>query len=162
MAHTMVTFRLHRRGVILLAVFCVILAALIFAAGYLTASYRAGLRVASPELREKLAKKKAAALPPLATRKPLPATRSEPREALTLRVAVFTSEEDAKAQVASLAAQGLKPTILQMPTSAGVTLHNVCVGQFETRSAANAAAKELQRRLGYLPVVIPAPPPPNL
>jgi cell division septation protein DedD len=96
---------------------------------------------------------------------PAPQTKSistEPREALTLRIAVFTSEEDAKAQVASLAAQGLKPTIIQMPTSAGVMLHNVCVGQFETRSAANAAAKELQRRLGYLPVVIPAPPPSNL
>ena len=159
MAHTMVTFRLHRRGVILLVVFGAILAVLIYVAGYLTASYRSPSGVASSELRATPSRKAA----PLATRNPQPATKSnEPREALTLRVAVFTSEEDAKAQVASLTAQGLKPTIIQMPTSAGVTLHNVCVGQFETRSAANAAAKELQRRLGYLPAVIPAPPPSNL
>lgn len=152
MAHTMVTFRLHRRGVILLVVFGVILAALIYVAGYLTASRR-GARASSPLI--------ARAESPRPRTKPATKT-TEPREALTLRVAIFTSEEDAKAQVASLTSQGLKPTIIQMPTSAGVTLHNVCVGQFETRSAANAAAQELQRRLGYLPAVIPAPAPSNL
>ena len=81
------------------------------------------------------------------------------KENLTLRVAVLTSEEDAKAQVASLAAMGLKPSVIQMPTTAGVTLHNVVVGNYETRAAANIAAQELEKRLGFLPVVIPAPPP---
>jgi hypothetical protein len=161
MAHTMVTFRLHRRGVILLVVFCVILAVLIFVAGYLAGSRRGGAPPAAvPPAPRRPGASGTAGGAPAPQKKP--ATRTEPRESLTLRVAVFTSEEDAKAQVASLTAQGLKPTIIQMPTSAGVMLHNVCVGQFETRSAANAAAKELQRRLGYLPVVIPAPPPSNL
>lgn len=166
MPHTMVTFRLHRSGVILLALFCVVLAVLIYVAGYLTGVSR-GSRVARAELGGQSGKETA-----LATRNPQPATaaatpKSQPatpasKESLTLRVAVLTSEEDAKAQVASLTAMGLKPSVVQMPTSSGVTLHNVVVGQFETRSAANAAAKELQSRLGFLPVVVPAPRPPNL
>ena len=164
MPHTMVTFRLHRSGVILLALFCVVLAVLIYVAGYLTGVSR-GSRVASADLRGKSAKNET----PLATRNAQPGTpaatpRSTPasKESLTLRVAVFTSEEDAKAQIASLTAMGLEPSVVQMPTSSGVTLHNVIVGQFENRPAANAAAKELQSRLGFLPVVVPAPRPPNL
>jgi hypothetical protein len=38
----------------------------------------------------------------------------------------------------------------------------VVVGSYETRSAANKAAEELQSQLGYLPAVVPAPPPPKL
>lgn len=164
MPHTMVTFRLHRNGVILLALFCLVLAVLIYAAGYLTGVSR-GSRVASGELRGKSAKDEA----PLATpnAQPVapaatPKSTPTPSESLTLRIAVLTSEEDAKAQIESLTAMGLKPSVVQMPTSSGVTLHNVVVGQFETRSAANAAAKDLQSRLGFLPVVIPAPHRPNL
>lgn len=157
MPHAMVTFRLHRRGVILLAIFCVVLAVLIYAAGYLTAVYRnqSRPRVASAKVQPPALAKVPAAPGPA------PATPA-PKEPLTLRVAVLTSEEEAAAQVASLTAMGLKPSVVRMPTTSGVTLHNVCVGRFETRSAANAAAGELQRRLGFLPVVIPAPPPPNL
>ncbi len=155
MPHTMVTFRLHRSGVILGVVFGVVLAVLIYAAGVLTAKFW----TSAP----KPVQRRAGFSPPKAT----PERRAEarptlPKESLTLRVAVLTSEEDAKAQIASLTAMGLKPSIIQMPTSSGVTLHNLIVGHFETRAAANAAAKELQSRLGFLPVVIPAPAPSNL
>lgn len=160
MPHTMVTFRLHRSGVILLLVFGVILAVLIYFAGYLTATYRQKSVARDPL---PVASKEQAKTPPTADRQPPTAPApSAPGESLTLRVSVHTSAEDAQAQVASLAAMGLKPTVIQMPTTSGVTLHNVCVGQFESRSAANAAAEELQSRLGFLPVVVPAPPPPNL
>ena len=155
MPHTMVTFRLHRNGVILLVVFCVVLAILIYVAGYLTAVYS----------RPAVAERKTGFSPSRAATAPVPPPRgraearpalSEPREALTLRVAVLTSEEEAKAELARLTGFGLKPAIVQMPTSAGVTLYNICVGRYETRAAANAAAKELQSRLGISPVIVPA------
>lgn len=155
MPHTMVTFRLHRSGVILLVVFCVILAVLIYAAGYLTASYRSQSRstIAKPKVTKK-------ATPP--PRKTQPAKNAEPYERLMLRVAVLTNEEDAKALVATLTADGFKAAIIPMPTPQGVVLHSVVVGHYETRSAANKAAEELQSQLGYLPAVVPAPPPPKL
>lgn len=160
MPHTMVTFRLHRSGVILLIVFLVVLAILIYVAGYLTATYTQKRSVAGDPLPvPRKEQPRATGNGPRATP---PATPATPKESLTLRVSVHTAAEDAQAQVASLTAMGLKPTIIQMPTTSGVTLHNVCVGHFETRSAANAGAKELQSRLGFLPVVVPAPPPSNL
>ncbi|HEX8409738.1 MAG TPA: SPOR domain-containing protein [Thermoanaerobaculia bacterium] len=75
-----------------------------------------------------------------------------------MRIAVHTSEEDANAQIATLTGQGLQPAIVQASTTSGVTLHNIIVGRYETRDAANAAAAQLQRRLGFMPVIVPAPP----
>ena len=158
MPHTMVTFRLHRSGVILLIVFVVVLAILIYVAGYLTATFTQTKSVARDPLPVARVEKPKAPPTGNGQRATPPATK----ESLTLRVAVLTSEEDAKAQLASLTAMGLKPSVIQMPTSSGVTLHNIVVGHFESRDAANAAARELQSRLGFLPVVIPAPPPSNL
>lgn len=147
MPHTMVTFRLHRSGVILLVVLCVVLSIVIYVAGYLTAVYTRKPPAPPP-------KPAVASVAP----KPAPAKKTtvEPKESLTLRVSVMTSEEEAKAELARLTGFGLQPVIVQMPTSAGVTLYNICVGRYETRSAANAAAKELQSRLGFLPVIVPA------
>jgi hypothetical protein len=162
MPHTMVTFRLHRSGVILLVVFCVVLVVLVYAAGVLTAgSWNAGRGFSPPP---PVARAPVVAPAPAGGGlKPRPTLKAAaPGESLTLRVAVLTSEEDAKAELANLTAMGLKPAVVQMVTTSGVTLHNVVVGHFETRAAANAAAKELQSRLGFLPVVIPAPVPPNL
>jgi hypothetical protein len=158
MAHTMVTFRLHRRGVILLVIFGVILAALIYVAGYLTAVYtgKPAATVKEPAARSIPPPKPAPAKP--AT----PPQPGEPQEALTLRVAVLTSEEEAKAEVARLTAFGLKPAIVQVPTNSGVMLFNIHIGQFTTRSAASAAARELQSRLGISSVIVPAQPPGNL
>jgi len=149
MPHTMVTFRLHRRGVILLILFGVVLAALIYVAGYLTAVYSRRPAaaptpvVATPKAAPKAAPKKASA----------PAETPQP---LTLRVDVLTSEEDAKARVASLAALGLKPSIEQLPTSSGIMLFNVQVGRYENRASAAAALKELQSRFGISAVIVPA------
>lgn len=158
MPHTMVTFRLHRSGVVLLVVFALVLAVLIYAAGYMTAVFTRGSvpRPAVPSAKVPAS----AAVPPIARTPAAPksAQKSVPSEPLTLRIAVHTSEEDAKAQVATLAAQGLQPAIVQAATTSGVTLHTVVVGRYETREAANAAAVQLQRRLGFLPVIIPAPP----
>lgn len=158
MAHTMVTFRLHRRGVILLVIFGIVLAALIYVAGYLTAVY-----VRKPEATPKAPVLAVAPIPkpaPAGAAKPVPP--QEPQEALTLRVAVLTSEEEAKAEVARLTALGLQPAIVQMPTSSGVMLFNLHHGRFTTRSAASAAAKELLSRLGISSVIVPVQAPGNL
>ena len=161
MPHTMVTFRLHRFGVILLVVFTVVLAILIYVAGYLTAVYT---RPAVAERRTGFSPSKAQAPAPTPTKGRAEArpTFAEPTEALTLRLSVLTSEEDAKAELARLAGLGLKPEIVQMPTTSGVTLYNVVIGRYETRSAANAAAGQLQSRLGFTPVIVPAQPLGNL
>jgi len=163
MPHTMVTFRLHRRGVVLLVVFGIVLAVLIYVAGYMTAA-----RVARSTAEVPSRKIPTNAVPrstpktPSAEKAPQPSNEqrvtSVPSDPLTLRIAIHTTEEDAKAQIAILAAQGLQPSIVQAPTSSGVTLHTVIVGRYDTRAAANAAAAQLQRRLGFLPVIIPAPP----
>lgn len=158
MPHTMVTFRLHRSGVILLVVFVVVLAILIYVAGYLTAVYT---RPAAAERRAAFSPPKAPAPPPKGRTEARPPS-AEPKESLTLRLSVLTSEDDAKAELARLTGLGLKPEIVQMPTTSGVTLYNVVVGRYETRSAANAAAGELQSRLGFTPVIIPAQPSGNL
>lgn len=155
MPHTMVTFRLHRSGVILLVVFCVVLSILIYVAGYLTAVYTSRPTVAERRTGSSLSKAPATP-PPTGGRAEAQPTSGEPKESLTLRLSVMTSEEEAKAELARLTGFGLQPVIVQMPTSAGVTLYNVCVGRYETRSAANAAAKELQSRLGFSPVIVPA------
>ena len=159
MPHTMVTFRLHRSGVILLVVFTVVLAILIYVAGYLTAVYT---RPAVAERTTGVSPSKAPAPTPTKGRAEARPTFAEPQEALTLRLSVLTSEEDAKAELARLAGLGLKPEIVQMPTTSGVTLYNVVVGRYETRSAANAAAGQLQSRLGFTPVIVPAQPLGNL
>ena len=168
MPHTMVTFRLHRSGVILLVVFGLVLAALIYVAGYMTAARVTPKNVARSTAGVPSPRTPATAVPrstakvPSAQKAPQPSIEqrvtSVPSEPLTLRIAIHTTEEDAKAQVASLTAQGLQPAIVQAPTTSGVTLHTVIVGRYETRADANAAAAQLQRRLGFMPVIIPAPP----
>jgi len=135
------------------------LAVLIYVAGYLTAVYT---RPAVAERRTGFSPSKAPAAPAPRGRAEARPTLSEPVESLTLRVSVVMSEDDAKAELARLTGLGLQPAIVQMPTSSGVTLYNLCVGRYDTRSAANAAAKELQSRLGFLPVIVPAPAPGNL
>ena len=161
MPHSMVTFRLHRRGLILLIVFAVIIAACLYAAGYLTAQWRQERARRPPPKTPAAAVKNGGrgAVPAAGA----PARTAEPQTSLTLRVSVHTSEEEAKAQVASLTAAGLKPSIVTMPaTTSGVTLYSVSVGHYTTRSAASRAAGELQSQLGLSPVIVPAKPAPNL
>jgi hypothetical protein len=132
---------------------------LLYAAGYLTAMY--ALKTPAP------VEPRAVAPPPavkaIEAKAPAAATTlASPTTPLALRVAVATTPEDAQAQVASLTAVGLKPTVVQMPTSSGVVLHNVYVGSYNDRASANAAATELQSRLGISAAIVPAPAPSNL
>lgn len=159
MPHTMVTFRLHRSAVILFVVFGIVLAVLIYVAGYMTALRVARATAGVPSRPNTPAVVAPTQKLPSAQKAPQPGNEQRlPSEPLTLRLAVHTTEEDAKAQIATLTAQGLQPAIVQAATTSGVTLHNVVLGRYETRDAANAAAAQLQRRLGFMPVIVPAPP----
>jgi cell division septation protein DedD len=159
MPHTMVTFRLHRSGVILLIVFGIVLAILIYVAGYMSALRVARSTAGVPSRPNVHAVVAPTQTVPSAPKSPPPSNEQRvTSEPLTLRIAVHTSEEDANAQIATLTGQGLQPAIVQASTTSGVTLHNIIVGRYETRDAANAAAAQLQRRLGFMPVIVPAPP----
>ena len=149
-----VTFQLHRIGVALLVIGSILLAVLIFAAGYISGT---------------AATKPAAIVS--ATRNPQPATQAPPttttapatttaaatpaEEPLALRVGMFANEDDAKALVQQLAAAGMKPSIVTIQSSAAV-LYTVQVGPYKTRPEAEAAAAALQKQQGIGVVVVPA------
>lgn len=151
MKHAIVTFRLHRRGVILLAVGAVLLGALLFAAGCLTGMRRAGRTSAA-------AAPAVPAVPRIAAQPAKSAeTPAEPEDAYALRVGTFADEAEAKTLADELAAAGHKPAIAPMETSGGVLLHTVRIGPYATREAASEAASGLARR-GVSSVIVPAAP----
>jgi septal ring-binding cell division protein DamX len=162
MAHQIVTWRLHRKGVILAVFALLVFSILVFAAGYMTALMR------NPSAKPVAAKTTTAAKPPAATPGTAPTTttttqaamttRSAPPPSvpLTLRLAVFASEEEAKAYVKELAAVELKGTIAAMPTRDGPVLYAVESGQYKTRQEALAAAEILEREHAMRPTVVPA------
>ncbi|HEX7154493.1 MAG TPA: SPOR domain-containing protein [Thermoanaerobaculia bacterium] len=142
-----VTFRLHRKGVMLVVLGAVFVAVLIFVGGYLLGKWRGMAAVRTP----------VAVSVPQMPKPQLPAAQpaapATPADSLTLRVGTFTTEEDAKAAMAQLAA--LKPAVVSQPTSSGTTLYVLHAGSYRSRGEAAAAAKELEKR-GVSAVVVPA------
>lgn len=140
--------RLHRSGVVLVIVFALLLAILIFAAGYLVGMSR-GVKIA-------LAKP---AVPKVATPKvpvaKAPAIAATPT--LTIRAGVFPVEEEAKALAQRLSLLKLEATVLPVATDSGPTLYMVLVGRYADRAEAAAAAAELERRQGLDTAVVPLP-----
>lgn len=150
MKHAMITFRLHRKGVVLVSIGAVLLGALLFAAGYLTARRAPALNrkeIAAPapkqEKAEKPEKQESAATPHIED------------EAFTLRVGAFADEADAKAMVQELAAHGHKSTVAPVAQK-GIVLHMVLLGRYAGRDAAAEAAAELKRKDGIASAVVPA------
>lgn len=144
--HKMVTFRLHRTAVIFIILGALLLGVLIFVAGCVF-GMRRPVAPALPAALPKASKPQAAAT----TTAPPPA----PRELLTIRVAVFDSEEDAKALVAQLAARKMSASVVPVTTTGGVKLFTVQVGQYTSRAAAAAAAQDLADEPGLQPAVVP-------
>jgi cell division septation protein DedD len=149
--HTMLTFRLHRNGVALVALGSVLVGGLLFGAGWLLGQRRAMKPPAVPSV-------------PLVPSVPSIAKgeqQSEPKdhlqeEAFALRVGAFADEEAAKAYVKELAARGHKPTVLPVTTQDGVVLHTVRIGRYASRDEASAAASELARKEGISSAVVSA------
>jgi cell division septation protein DedD len=146
--HTMVTFQLHRKGVILIVIGCVFLAVLLVAVGYLAGSARARSSAkpaaAAPAA---AAKSKPAAAPPAA-----PASQ----ESFSLRVGLVTSEEEAKAEVARLAVKKLTATVIPVERNESEIVYEIHVGRYPDRRAAVDAAQLLRER-GIDSAVVAAP-----
>ncbi|HEV7920269.1 MAG TPA: SPOR domain-containing protein [Thermoanaerobaculia bacterium] len=144
--HTMVTFRLHRSGLVLL-VFCgLIVAVLLFAAGWVSALQYAGRPSARPSVSPVPTVGGAEARPA-----PPPAPASDP---LSLRLGAFMTEEDAKAFVQSLAARKIDAAIIPV-TGGTATVYTVLSGRYTTHDAAAAAAVSLEKQ-GLPAVIVPA------
>lgn len=157
MAHEIVTWRLHKKGVVLVIVGMLFFTVFIFAAGYLTAV----LRTASA------AKVPAKPAPVVAVPKTVTTTQASAatgglkpvphhQEPLALQVAIFPSEEEAGEFVKTLATKKLEGSIVAMPTREGPVLYGVEVGEYTTRREALAAADVMERKYGLVPTVVPA------
>lgn len=168
MRHTMLTFRLHLRGVVFAALGALLAAVLLLVGGCLLGQWRAaraaaalatsaggtgaaGAGVAGAE----------AGAPGAAA--PSPSTLDQPPgmpDRYTLRLGAFPTEEEAKALADRLSARGYAPTLGRVQGSAGATLHLVLVGSYDSLWEARGAAAELERREAMErrhAVVVPAP-----
>ena len=149
MKHSMITWRLHRKGAILVCIGAVLMGFLMFAAGYLTALRRLApppvIPAAAPaQKKDRAEKQESAAKPHIED------------EAFTLRVGAFADEADAKAFVQEMTVRGLKPVVAPVAQN-GIVLHMVLIGRYAGRDAAAAAAAELKRKEGIFSAAVPAP-----
>jgi cell division septation protein DedD len=148
MEHSMVTFRLHRKGVIFIIIGAILAAVLIFAGGYLVAMR---LRPPAPVTTA------TATAPPAPSAVVTAASAPAPKvDVLAIRVAMFDTEEEAKTLAQQLAARKLDAAVVPLTTSGGVKLYTVEVGQYTSRAAAAAAASSLEREPGLQPAVVPS------
>jgi len=146
----MVTYRLHRKGVVLISIGAVLMGFLMFAAGYLMALRRPAPSPAIPaaataQKKDKTEKQESVSKPHIED------------EAFTLRVGAFADEADAKAFVQEMTARGHKPVVAPVAQN-GVVLHMVLMGRYAGRDEAAAAAAELKQKEGILSAVVPAAP----
>ena len=150
MKHSMITWRLHRKGVVLISVGAVLMGFLMFAAGYLTALRRSippapqAITAPAPK-KEQTEKQESAEKPHIED------------EAFTLRVGAFADEADAKAFVQEMTARGHKPVVAPVAQN-GIVLLMVLIGRYAGRDAAASAAAELKRKERILSAVVPAAP----
>jgi cell division septation protein DedD len=146
----MVTFQLHRKGVVLLIVGCVLVGVLLFAGGYL-----AGMRRASASAAPAVP---AVALPkvPKVPAVQASAATTPPREPehFAIRAGLFTSSEEATAYLQQLTARKLAASLGPMTTSSGAKLYAVRLGDYPTRRAAATAADALHRDHGIDGVIV--------
>lgn len=150
MKHAMITWRLHRKGAVLVALGAVLMGFLMFAAGYLAALRRcappAPQGIAAPPQKEDKTEKQES-----------PEKPHIEDEAFTLRVGAFADEADAEASVQELRARGHKPVLAAVAQN-GIVLHLVLIGRYAGRDEAASAAAELKRKEGILSAVVPAAP----
>lgn len=186
MKHTMYTFRLHRTGVILIALGALLVAALLVVGGCMVGVWRTESRAAAGAGATAGAGPEAGP-PPGGAGAPapraagaggagggadagagaeagagaaMPAGTMAPAaagERFTLRVGAFNQQEEAKALADALTGRGYQPSIVEVRASTGSTVFTVVVGTYTTRWEARGAAAELSRRERREVVVVPAP-----
>jgi cell division septation protein DedD len=155
----MVTFRLHRKGVVLLALGAVLLGVLLYMAGCLVGQRRGAVaQIGKPA---GLPKVPAAPAAPALKRPALQAAAAPglpaAPPAFALRAGAFTDEAEAKALVQDLASRGLQASLVPVPAGGGAVLQTVLLGRYASREEAAAALAELARREGISAVVVAAP-----
>jgi cell division septation protein DedD len=174
--HTIVKFQLHRTGIVLIVIGCIVISLLLVAAGYVTGYAKgsgafaalkgasgAGLKPAGlkPGLHPAATAPVAAAAP--ASRpgfSPAPPA-APPPEAFSLRVGKTWNEEAAKAWQTELKGKEITAVIVAMPAENGVTIYSVEIGRYPDRHAAADEAERLKDRQGIETVVVPAAPLPK-
>jgi len=139
--HTMVTFQLHRKGVMLIAIGCLLLAVLLLAAGYIAG-------VPSTQTTTAVAH---------AVLKPMAPAVQPPQEAFALRVGIETSEDDAKETVKHLAMKKVPAKIVPAETREGNVIYEIQTGHYTDRRQAIAAAHDLKRNSDIQAAIVPAP-----
>lgn len=166
--HTMYTFKLHRWGVVLLALGALLVCVLLAVGGCLVGEWRAGRAVAeagTDGAADAAGGAEAAVADGAAPDGPAPPAPADPTAPInyTLRLGTFGSEEEAKALADQAAARGYAAAVQPAETSTGTPFFTVTVGSYGSRWEARGAAQELAERevrRGWSPVVVPLPPPP--
>lgn len=143
--HAMVTFRLHRSAVFLVAVLALVFALLIFVAGYFTAV----LRTPSASAKRAVVVQAAASAKAV-----VPTAAATP---VTIRAGTFSSEAEAKALVQRLAPSKLPTQIVPLTLDNGSVLNMVLVGNYPKRDDAARAAATLSEEYSLDTAVIPVP-----
>lgn len=146
--HTMVTFQLHRKGVILVVILSIVLAVLLAGAGFFAGVAR-GRKAAAAAAPKPAAPKKAAAAAPRTN-----------QESFTLRVALLPTEEEASAEVKRLKIRRIAATVVPAETRDSVVVYEIHVGTYPDRRTALAAADSMQKDHGLPSAVVPSPLPP--
>ncbi len=170
--HTMYTFKLHRWGVVLLALGALLVCVLLAVGGCLVGEWRAGRAAAEGSIGTEPGADGSAAgseagfagggAPPDGAASPAPAAPAAP-VSYTLRLGTFGSEEEAKALADEATGRGYAATVQPAETSEGTPFFTVAVGTYGSRWEARGAAQELAERevrRGWRPVVVPLPAPP--
>lgn len=138
--HTMITFRLHRSGLVLLVICALLVAALLFAAGWM-----GGVQYTSSRSAPLVAAAAAQPVPPAATTTTSGVPIEAPSDPFALRLGAFTAEDDAKAFVQSLATRKIDAAIYPM-TNGAATVYIVRTGRYATHEEAAAAAAALGKQ----------------
>lgn len=174
MPHTIYTFTLHRLGVLLVAVGALLVAGLLFAAGWLVGSRRAepAATTAAPAPAEPTssaavppgAAAETPAAPPPAPAEAAPASGSALLPAVTfaLEIGTFVSEGGARDLVSELQQHGFEPVVVEERGPRDHSLFRVMVGSYANRAeateAATAFAREEDRRAVVVEARLPKPP----
>lgn len=147
--HTMVKFTLHRKGVILIAVLCVVLAVLLVVVGYIGGSLHARSKSA------------AAVTPPAhaataTTATTAAAAPAPPPESFALRVGIAASEDEANEAVKHFKAKKVAAIVVPAELHDGTVVYEIHAGPYAGRQQALAAAEALKND-GIQSDLVPAP-----
>ena len=154
--HTIFTFQLHRKGVVLIVLGCIVIAVLLTLAGYF-----AGVAHATAAQTKETPATAAAGPAPAVAAPPgvaPPPAAARPPEEFAIRLGQATSEEEAKALQAELKVREIDTTIVTLPTESGVPIFSLLAGRYPSRAAAAEDATKLEDRKGVAAVIVPAPP----